>query len=56
MNDQNYSTTFTVEQSADEAFAAINNDRGWWSEEVEGSTNRLGEVFSITSRTFIAAQ
>ncbi|RKP51453.1 SRPBCC domain-containing protein [Cohnella endophytica] len=39
----NYSTSFMVEQSPEEIFAAINNVRGWWSEEIEGRTDELGE-------------
>ncbi|MBB6731447.1 SRPBCC family protein [Cohnella zeiphila] len=40
---QNYSTSFTVDESPEEVFAAINNVRGWWSEEIEGKTDELGE-------------
>jgi Activator of Hsp90 ATPase homolog 1-like protein len=45
MNDQHFTTTFTVDQTPDEAFAAITNVRGWWSEDIKGSTDKLGEVF-----------
>lgn len=44
--DQNYTTTFTVDQTPQEVFAAINNVRGWWIGEVEGITDQLGESFS----------
>jgi Activator of Hsp90 ATPase homolog 1-like protein len=48
MNDQSFTTTFTVDQTPEEAFAAINNVRGWWTGEpgIEGSTDKLGDEFS----------
>jgi hypothetical protein len=45
MNNQNYTTTFTVDQTPEQAFTAINNVRGWWSGEIEGSTDKLGDEF-----------
>ena len=46
MNDQDFTTAFTVDQTPEEAFAAINNVRGWWSGEIEGSTDKLGDEFT----------
>ena len=46
MNNQNLTTAFTVDQTPEEAFAAINNVRGWWSGEIEGSTDKLGDEFT----------
>ena len=45
-NDQNYTTSFTVDQTPEEVFDAINNVRGWWSDEIDGSTNKLGAEFT----------
>ena len=45
MRNQNFTSTISVDQSPEEAFAAINNVRGWWSEEIEGATDKLGAEF-----------
>jgi hypothetical protein len=46
MTSQNFATTFVVDQTPDEAFAAITNVRGWWSGEIEGRTDARGEEFT----------
>ncbi len=44
-NAQDFTTTILVDQSPKEAFDAIINPRGWWSEEIEGNTSKLDDVF-----------
>jgi hypothetical protein len=34
--------SFMVDKSPDEAFAAINNVRAWWSGDIDGVTDKLG--------------
>lgn len=45
MTSQNFTTTFSGDQTPEEIFKTINNVRGWWSEEIEGSTDTLGAEF-----------
>ena len=45
MSDQNYTTSFAVDEFPEEVFSAINNVRGWWSQAIEGDTDKLGAVF-----------
>src|SRR5580693_1555557 len=45
-NNQNYTAVITVDQTPQEVFDAINNVRGWWSEEIEGGTDKLGDEFT----------
>ena len=40
-----FTTILSVDQTPKQAFDAINNVRGWWSEETEGITNELSAVF-----------
>ena len=45
MSKQSFAASFTVARSADDVFKAITNPRAWWSQEIEGETDRLGAVF-----------
>ncbi|EQD70875.1 hypothetical protein B1B_04759, partial [mine drainage metagenome] len=46
MGGQDYTTVISVSQTPKEAFDAIINVRGWWSEAIEGRTDKVGDVFS----------
>jgi uncharacterized protein YndB with AHSA1/START domain len=46
MKNQGFTTAFTVNQSPEEVFKAINNVAGWWSGEVNGRTDKLGAEFT----------
>ncbi|MEO6133345.1 MAG: SRPBCC domain-containing protein [Saprospiraceae bacterium] len=45
MKTSDYTISFLVDQTPKEAFEAINNVRGWWSETIEGSTHKLNDEF-----------
>jgi uncharacterized protein YndB with AHSA1/START domain len=45
MSNQNYTATFTVDQSPEEVFQAITNVQGWWSQAVSGNTKEQGGEF-----------
>lgn len=46
MTTADFTTTIVVDQTPKQVFDAINNVRGWWSKEIEGSTHKLNDVFS----------
>ena len=47
MEKQNYNATIKVSQSAKEAFKCINNVTEWWTENLEGSSHKLNDVFKL---------
>ncbi len=46
MTTTDFTTSILVDQPASQVFTAINNVRGWWSEEIEGSTDKLNDIFT----------
>lgn len=44
--DQNLTFAFSVDQTPQEAFAAINDVRAWWSGNIEGITDKPGAEFT----------
>lgn len=50
MDNQNFSTTLVVDQTPEKVYQAINNVRGWWSEEVEGGTEKVNDEFDYHFR------
>jgi uncharacterized protein YndB with AHSA1/START domain len=45
MRTGNFTASFTVERSPEEVFDALTNVRGWWSQAIDGRTDRLGARF-----------
>jgi hypothetical protein len=45
MSDHSFATGFSVDRTPREAFDAITNVRGWWSEYVDGGTAEPGDEF-----------
>jgi hypothetical protein len=46
MSGPSFTSSFLVDKSPEEVFAAINNVRGWWSGNIEGETDKLGDEFT----------
>ena len=45
MKSESYTSTLLVNKTPNDAFTAIKNFRGWWSQEIVGNTHELGETF-----------
>ncbi|RZK52741.1 MAG: SRPBCC domain-containing protein [Pedobacter sp.] len=46
MENQDFTTAILVAQTPEVAYKAVNNVRGWWSEEIEGDTDKLNAEFN----------
>lgn len=43
MTGKYYTTSIVIDKSPEEVYNAVNNVRGWWSEEIEGPTDELNK-------------
>ena len=46
MKTQDFTATILVDQTPQQVFDAVNNVRGWWSEEIEGDTHKPNDEFT----------
>ncbi len=47
VTNENFSTSFLVDQSPQEVFDAVTNVRGWWSTSLKGKSSKLGDEFTF---------
>lgn len=46
MSNKDFTTTILVDETPKQAFDAITNVRGWWSQNIEGGTSKLNDEFT----------
>jgi hypothetical protein len=46
MSDESLTISFTTSRTPDEAFAAVNDVRSWWTGDIDGPTDELGAEFT----------
>lgn len=46
MTKTDFTTTIVVDQTPEEVFNVVTNVHGWWSEEIEGNTEKLNDEFT----------
>lgn len=49
MTTSDFTTSILVDQSPKEVFKAVNNVRGWWSQDIKGNTEKLNDEFVFRS-------
>ncbi len=47
MKEQDYTVSITVNATAQEAFNSINSVSKWWTENLEGSSQKLNDEFTV---------
>jgi uncharacterized protein YndB with AHSA1/START domain len=50
MENQGFTTSFIVDATPDQVFAAVKDVRGWWYENIDGPTDQLNGVFTYHYR------
>lgn len=56
MPPESFTVAFSVSQSPEQVFDAINDVRGWWTGAIEGRTDKLGETFTYRFKDFHRSQ
>lgn len=47
MENKNFTIAFVTDKSPEQAFNAINNVTAWWTENLEGDSQQLNDVFEV---------